>query len=408
MYIKKTVFSSLLSLILVSPLIGQTVNPECLHVPTNEEVIPTTQGSPEDTINGIYIIPVVFHVIYHDTIDNITDNQILDGIQLLNKDFRKLNIDTADIIPPFKSIAADAKIEFRLAQLDSNGNPTNGITRTYTDSIEFTNLWDAYYDSTGGVDSWPTNKYVNIRVVKKFSGITAGGRGSGPSNLFPERQGIIITNNLIGSFGTSPQHSRVFTHEFGHFFNLHHMWAYLGTPGDTANCSLDDGVQDTPNCFGGSYTLGSPPGLWAVSCNTLDNVQNYMSYSGYTTPRMFTQGQVTRMHDALNNSLGARDSLHTYSNLIATGVLNPSTIESLRNNGGFTIFPNPAHNIVTITHENITINKIELFDNLGRIASITYPYQNKATLNISRYTKGIYFLKVHFENSFETHKIIID
>lgn len=404
----KKIVSSLLSLFVTINLIGQSLNPQCLHIPVQEQLTPSPQENPEDTINGIYIIPVVFHVIYNDSNDNISNNQILDGLQLLNKDFRKLNSDTFEIITPFKSIAADAKIEFRLAQLDPNGSPTNGITRTFTDSLEFTSAWNAYYDSTGGVDSWPTDKYVNIRVVKKFSGITAGGRGSGPSNLFPERQGIIITNNLIGSFGTSPQHSRVFTHEFGHFFNLHHMWAYLGTPGDTANCSLDDSVQDTPNCFGGSYTLGSPSGLWAVSCNTLDNVQNYMSYSGYTIPRMFTQGQVTRMHNALNSSVGSRDSLHTINNLIETGVYNPTIVETIHNTGGFNIYPNPSQNIINVSHQNININKIEIYDNLGRKISSYNTFKKNAILDMSNQPRGIYFLRVYHEDGLEIHKIIID
>jgi hypothetical protein len=387
---------------------AQSLSPKCLFIPEPEEEVTTIQGLPEDTINGIYLIPVVFHVIYNDTIDNISDFQIFNGLQLLNEDFRKLNADTTDIITPFKNIAADAKIEFRLAQIDPNGNPTNGITRTYTDSIEFTNLWDAYYDSTGGIDAWPTDKYLNIRLVKKFAGIIAGGRGSGPSNLNPQLQGIIITNNMIGDTGTSPAHARVFTHECGHFLNLYHMWAYLGAVGDTANCSLDDGVSDTPNCFGSSYTLGSPSGLWAESCGTLDNVQNYMSYSGYFVPRMFTHGQVDRMHLALNSSVGARDSLHTYNNLIETGIINPTSIYQLANNvGNFHIYPNPSHNIINIDNDKFVINKVEILDNLGRKVNSYLLNQKRATLSIAEFNKGFYFLKIYYKHGSRIHKIVI-
>ena len=36
----------------------------------------------------------------------------------MNRDFRKLNPDTADVITEFEDIAADSEIEFRLAQID--------------------------------------------------------------------------------------------------------------------------------------------------------------------------------------------------------------------------------------------------------------------------------------------------
>ena len=48
---------------------------------------------------------------------------------ILNRDMRKQNADTLQIVEEFADLAADTNIEFRLAQLDPNGNCTNGIVR---------------------------------------------------------------------------------------------------------------------------------------------------------------------------------------------------------------------------------------------------------------------------------------
>src|ERR1041385_5014193 len=68
----------------------------------------------------IYTIPIVFHVLHLNGSENISDAQILDELSVLNRDFRKLNADTANIFAPFK--AADVRFEFRLATKDSLGN----------------------------------------------------------------------------------------------------------------------------------------------------------------------------------------------------------------------------------------------------------------------------------------------
>ena len=60
--------------------------------------------------NQLYIIPVVFHVIHENGIENISQEQIYDALNILNRDFRKLNADTADIVDAFDDIAADTYI----------------------------------------------------------------------------------------------------------------------------------------------------------------------------------------------------------------------------------------------------------------------------------------------------------
>src|ERR1700741_4946359 len=69
-----------------------------------------------------YTIPVVFHILCQTPAENISNAQVLDAVAILNRDYRKLNAGTANIVPGFQSLAADIGIEFRLATKDPNGN----------------------------------------------------------------------------------------------------------------------------------------------------------------------------------------------------------------------------------------------------------------------------------------------
>lgn len=261
----------------------------------------------------VYIIPVVFHVIHQGGSENIADEQIHDAVRILNEDFRKLNVTAANTVSQFQSIAADCEIEFRLAQKDPNGNCTNGIDRiasTETNSA----------DDDAKLNPWPRNKYLNIWTVKTIGSSGVAGYAYLPGTAFPSTvDGILILSNYIGSIGSStPTRSHALTHEVGHFLNLNHTWGNTNDPG--VDCSGSDNVSDTPPTKGWTYcnlagaTCGSP----------LDNVQNFMEYS--FCPTMFTAGQKTRMHNALNSSTGQRNSLWTTSNLTNTGVSLPAIL----------------------------------------------------------------------------------
>ena len=49
----------------------------------------------------IYKIPVVFHVLHINGVENISDEQIYNAVAILNRDFRKQNADTASVHPEF-------------------------------------------------------------------------------------------------------------------------------------------------------------------------------------------------------------------------------------------------------------------------------------------------------------------
>ena len=108
------------------------------------------------------VIPVVVHVVWNTPAQNIADEQIFSQIDILNEDYNRLNADTNKTRGIFKPIAASANVQFCLAQQDPLGNPTSGITRTYTTVTSFGVDDEMKFNATGGIDAWPTDKYLNI------------------------------------------------------------------------------------------------------------------------------------------------------------------------------------------------------------------------------------------------------
>lgn len=197
------------------------------------------------------IIPVVVHVVYNTTEQNISENQINSQIQILNNDYRKLNSDISNVPPLFENDASDCSIEFVLATYDPNGNQTTGITRTETSIQEF--FYDDDYvkmTSEGGIDSWDSQRYLNLWVCNLESGILGYSSfpGVGPASL----DGVVIDYKAFGNTGTAEapnNKGRTATHEIGHWLNLYHIWGDdREYPNDPLNdCEGDDLVYDTPN-----------------------------------------------------------------------------------------------------------------------------------------------------------------
>ncbi len=276
--------------------------------------------SKSDSRAVLYTIPVVFHVIHLNGSENISDAQIMDQMRILNEDYQKKNADTANTIAAFKGIAADCQIEFKLAQLDPNGNCTKGITRHY-DARTIEGMHDVKE-----IVHWDPTMYLNIYVCKGAAGLAGHAIVPAAADTIPEWDGIVIAHNSVGEIGTgSPTRSVVLTHEIGHYLNLQHIWGGNNVPGypylvvnDAGNCAYDDGVTDTPETIGWSIC-----DLNSQSCGSLDNIQNFMEYA--YCPTMFTEGQKQRMHAALNSPIAGRNNLWSSTNLIATGVNNTAS-----------------------------------------------------------------------------------
>jgi hypothetical protein len=250
---------------------------------------------------NIIKIPVVVHVLYRTTQENISQAQIQSQIDVLNADFRKLNADFSSTVAQFQPIAADMGIEFCLATVDPNGAPTTGVERKSTTKTSWGTNDAMKKTSSGGLAAWPKDKYLNLWVCNIGGGIL--GYATFPGGT-ASLDGVVINTTAFGSTGyvTAPfNKGRTATHEIGHWLNLRHIWGDDGTL-----CSGSDLVTDTPNQSGPTYGCA----LSKTSCSGLNNTQNYMDYSDDRCLTMFTQGQKTRSL-ALFSANGVRAALLT-------------------------------------------------------------------------------------------------
>jgi len=275
----------------------------------------------------VYKIPVVFHVLHNGGVENISDEQIFDCLDILNRDYRLLNQDANNVHPEFQGMPADIEVEFLLATKAPNGQCFKGITRTLSAM--------SYDGADGGLQvdaivagndvfngTWPGNKYLNVFICGDIGG--AAGYTTNPSGWSASQMtnGIWVLHDYVGSIGTSSVGtSRTLTHEVGHWLNLSHTWGSNNNPGNASSCSTDDNVQDTPNCIGvqacimSSNTCNSDNAYWGFDIR--DNIENYMDYS-YCS-KMFTQGQKTRMRTALQSNNTGRANVISAANLVAVG-----------------------------------------------------------------------------------------
>ncbi|MFZ1687488.1 MAG: M43 family zinc metalloprotease, partial [Flavobacteriales bacterium] len=264
---------------------------------------------------GSYVIPVVFHIIHNNGPENISNEQVEDAMRVLNNDFNRLNDDWDNVRPEFLGIVADVGITFKLAQLDPDGNCTNGITRTISP------LTNDGTQTMKDLIQWPRDMYLNVWVAASADGAAGYTYTPGAVSFSPTLDGIVMLHDYVGTIGTSQtSHSRTLTHEVGHWINLRHVWGPTNEPGLADNCNETDNVTDTPPTEGWTSC-----NLNGNSCTSpLDNVENYMEYS-YCS-KMFTEGQKTRMIAALNSSTAQRNQIWQPGNLADTGVDGPGVI----------------------------------------------------------------------------------
>lgn len=288
------------------------VGQERVIAPQHTDAIWSVKGGGS---RSLYTIPVVVHVIHNNGPENISEAQIIDGIEQLNLHYNRQNAGWTTVNPAFLDLVADVSIRFELAKTDPDGNCTNGITRT--ESPLTTN-------GAGEMQfliQWPRDQYMNFWICADPLG--SSGYSNFPSDLSePLLDGVVVRHNYFGRIGTSSaNNSTVPTLLTGFWLDLRMTnGGSAGTAGDPGNCALDDFVDDTPNTVG--WTSCSVNGS---SCGSLDNVENFME-TNFQCGKMFTVGQAERMIAALTSPVAQRNSLITPQNLAATGVDGPGEL----------------------------------------------------------------------------------
>lgn len=391
------------------------------------------------SLKDVYTLPVVFHVVYNNETENIHDSVIYNQLDVLNKAFRRQNEDTVNMRPIFNQIVGDAGIQFVLAKVDPDGNPTNGITRTYTniknfypeaeyvagqgsvtDKSQVSRIMD---DQQGGKSPWNTNKYINIWVgdLSQYRSTSSGyvdedalyGVASFPkhqsihfdsTNGFKLKEdGIIMHYKTIGSNNNIPytnnyyptgfldnkrKGGKMLVHEMGHYLGLFHIWGAT-----ISNCEEGDYIHDTPGA-----SLGS-----LADCNIMynqnncidtilgqdlpDMIENYMDYSPDVCMNSFTHGQIDIMRLTINIY---RPSLLNYA---------AANIDSFNEQGKVAVYPNPTRGNYTLSFEQFQKELTVIVYGIdGKVISQhDYANTNSITAELTG-EKGIYIIHVHLSD----------
>jgi len=247
---------------------------------------------------GNLTIPVVVHVVWNTSAENVPDATVQAMVATMNADFQGTNPDLNSVRPAFTGVRGIPGISFCLATVDPNGNPTTGITRTQTSDTWFdpdTETNDMKAPPTGK-SPWDPDSYLNIWICDISSGLGGGLITTGYAYL---PVGGVVGSNIDGLvidcvFGVGAG-SRTASHETGHYLGLQHPW------GTNGGCVDDDGFADTPFTDGPTFPC-TPTNQ--TSCGVLTQYENFMDYADCSC--MFTLEQSAAMTGILT---GVRSSL---------------------------------------------------------------------------------------------------
>ncbi len=356
-------------------------------------------GREEDTL---FRIPVVVHIVYTNDNENLDDSLVHSQIAALNRDFRRQNADTVNTRQEFLAVAADAGIEFYLADKDPEGNPTDGITRT-EGSPGFPGFYtigsdNIKSDALGGKSPWPTDRYLNIWVgntggfILGYAFPPTDAPNWSPGNFADSsHQGVVIYSQVFGMnnptnvFYTDLFMGRTGVHEVGHYLGLRHVWGDGG-------CTQDDGMDDTPRmasesgftCDHGKNTCTDSP------VDLPDMIENYMDYSNDECLNMFSREQADIMRAHMATS---RNGLVTWDTVVPPP---PDTTVGVvpRTPHFVNVYPNPASDQLIVEMGNLAAETVHLriYNILGELAIATTSATTRKIINTRKLPPGAYVL----------------
>lgn len=361
--------------------------------------------------NELIKIPVVVHII-HNRLDNviggegnsnITDEQVYSQIKVLNNDFRK-KIGTLGYNT--NQVGADMEVEFYLATIDPDGNPTTGINRVYSAKAAFDILGER--NVLSNLSYWDSNRYLNIWVTTIADNYI--GYGEFPTGEFDGldltetselTDGVFIDHEVFGfKTGTANQgiyqYGRTLTHEVGHWFGLIHTWgdSYCG----------DDYCADTPPTENSNSSSNCRNKFSTCKgVRTQNMIENYMDYTPDSCMNVFTVNQKERMRQILEISKRrarivkfAENTLPFVENAELKILSNPSSVDELK------------FQLLLPTFQDFSLS---VFSQTGALINsrnfIDYPSTIISCKDLKIYTAGSYLIQFKTKNTVITKRFIV-
>ncbi|MBI4947468.1 MAG: PKD domain-containing protein [Bacteroidetes bacterium] len=237
----------------------------------------------------VVTVPVVFHIVLSSAqMSSFADSRIQEQITVLNQDYGGQNTHSMGSFAT--TLKANTDLQFCLAETDPSGNSTTGIEHLTSTHGAWYMSSDIKHTSTGGMDQWDPDKYLNIWVCDLGGGLC--GWAQYPTAPLSNEFGLVCHYEYVGVTGASAPYNLGGTasHEIGHCFNLQHIW------GDSGGCSPDDQCTDTP--VQDAETYGAPTGVVTDACSAASPGIMYMNFLDYVDDiayANFTPNQKTRI-----------------------------------------------------------------------------------------------------------------
>ncbi len=193
-------------------------------------------------------------------------------------------------------------------------------------------------------------------------------------------------------------------------------WHYLMTPSDNAKVFSIGSVDSAGNASGfssfGPNALGvvKPDGSTQGSGTTTvyDNATLVVNGTSIATPiaaggvACLIQAFPTMNREQMRTKLRQTASLYpAHTDQMGYGILNFGSLYNLVLNTSetvkkdrFSIFPNPAKNILNIASEQ-EVQTLEIYDNLGRLIRKS---NNQKSIKVEDFSKGTYYLKIQMKD----------
>ncbi|MEZ5047211.1 MAG: zinc-dependent metalloprotease [Chitinophagaceae bacterium] len=358
----------------------------------------------------IVYVPVVVHIVYKNSTENLSDNYVTSQIEMLNRCYGRRNADTVSLRSEFFPIVGPAKIQFYVKEIKRVSTTKTSFVFEFNQFTGDNMADDVKHTSAGGSDAVTPQSVLNIWVCD--IGLPAG-QGellgyaypppglpnwwAGSSYKSVDIDGVVID---YLAFGGTPQKPIGFTsglqgktavHEVGHYLGLRHIWG-----DDDGACNgqagfEDDGVADTPECGDASnFNCNKNTNSCITSNDFKDMVENYMDYSSEACENSFTKGQVTLMENVLYT--------------IRTGIHAPTGIDDENIDQLLAIYPNPTRDLIHVSFPNTDTKQLNIVitDILGKkmysnsLGAIPFVEE---VISVSSWNQGVYLLTISDETS---------
>jgi len=356
------------------------------------------------------VIPIIFHILYNDAAEQLSEATIYEQIDALNRDFGIGSNDfshEAIEAEGFSSVSNQMGISFCLPEFSGDSSAINYYPVTKA-AWQFDNAMKD--PSTEGVEPWNPNQFLNVYVVDLHDTLAVAGYAQMPGGA-AATDGIVIDYRFVGN-GASPYNlGRTLVHLLGNYMGVYSIWGVDGCSGTKGDYASDTPKHNAPN-------FGCPSYQHISTCYqdklVVEQSMNFMDSSDDACLSIWTTAQKYRFFayletarsGLLQHNFTCRTSPELAANeLRSNGNTNQNT--SLILSGGVKVYPNPGRDYIQIqldlekTNSSVgssqtTFVDIRLTDLNGRLIFERKNVASSSTIRLatSEWLTGIYLLNV--------------